>query len=98
MNEVIAIKNSSETAFVEVYKQFHAKVFRFFLKRIKEHETARELTQQTYIKLWQSRHTLFELYSIETQLTTIAGSILIDHIRKQAHETKFRKILASKMS
>ena len=98
MNEVVAIKNSSETAFVKVYQQFHAKVFRFFLKRVKEHEMARELTQQAYVKLWQSRHTLSELYSIETQLTTIAGSILVDHIRKQAHEIRFRKTLVLKMN
>ncbi len=97
MNEVIAIKNSSETAFVNVYKQFHAKVFRFFLRRLKEHGTARELTQQTYIKLWQSRHTLSELYSIETQLTTIAGSILVDHIRREASESKLKAGLASSM-
>jgi RNA polymerase sigma-70 factor (ECF subfamily) len=98
MNEVIAIKNNSETAFVNVYNQFHAKVYRFFLKRMNEHETARELTQQTYIKLWQSRHTLSELYSIETQLTTIAGSILVDHIRKEASEFKLRATLASTMA
>ena len=98
MNEVAAIKNSSETAFVNVYHQFHAKVFRFFLKRLKQHDTATELTQQTYIKLWQSRHTLSEYYSLETQLTTIAGSILVDHIRWQARENKLRTTLTNTFS
>ena len=95
MNEVSAIKNNSETVFLAVYKRFHAKLFCFFQKRIKEQETAKELTQQVYIKLWRSRHTLSELYSIETQLITIAGSILVDHIRLQAREKKLRAVLGS---
>jgi len=97
MNEVVAIKNSSETAFVKVYQQFHAKTFRYFLRRVKESGLAAELTQQAFIKLWQSRHTLSERHTIETQLMTIAGSILVDHIRRQAHENRLRTALAYSM-
>lgn len=98
MNEVIAIKGGSEAAFARVYQQFHSKLFRFFLRRIDEHELAKELTQQTYIKLWQSRHTLSETHSIEAQLTTIAGSILVDQVRKQASENKLKAALAERLS
>lgn len=98
MNEVIAIKQGSEAAFASVYQEFHVKLFRFFLRRIREHELAKELTQQTYIKLWQSRHTLSEDHPIESQLTIMAGSILVDQLRRQISENKLRAALAKKLS
>jgi RNA polymerase sigma-70 factor (ECF subfamily) len=97
-NEAIAIKKGSEAAFANVYQQFHTKIFRFFLRRVGQHELAKELTQQTYIKLWQSRHTLSEAHPVEAQLTTIAGSILVDHLRKQVSEYKMRAALVERLS
>jgi RNA polymerase sigma-70 factor (ECF subfamily) len=95
MNELTAIRKGSEPAFVHVYYQYHKKLFRFFLKRMSNHETARELTQETFIKLWKSRHTLSAEHSTETQLFTIAGSVLIDHLRRQAHEKRRLSAMAS---
>ncbi len=93
MNEITAIKEGIDAAFVKVYEDFHVKTFRFFLKRTRVHETARELTQQTFIKLWRSRHTLSEAFSLDTQIFTIAGTILIDHLRKEATQKKLFTIL-----
>lgn len=98
MNEVIAIKQGSESVFAGIYQRLHPKVFRFFLRRVNEHEVARELTQQAYIKLWQSRHTLSDLHPIESQLMTISGSILVDHLRKQVSEYRLRAALVAKLS
>ena len=88
MNELAAIRKGNEPAFVNVYYQYHKKVFRFFLKRVDNHETARELTQEAFIKLWKSRQTLSDSFSLETQLFTIAGSTLIDHFRRIAREKR----------
>ncbi|MFI5125062.1 MAG: RNA polymerase sigma factor [Chitinophagales bacterium] len=93
MNEITAIREGIDAAFVKAYEAFHIKTFRFFLKRVRTHETAKELTQLTFIKLWSSRHTLVETYSLDAQLFTIAGSILIDHLRKQAVLNKLHAIL-----
>ena len=93
MNDITAIREGIDAAFVKVYEEFHVKTFRFFLKRVRTHDNARELTQQTFIKLWSSRHTLQDAYSINTQLFTIAGSVLIDHLRKQATLNKMHAVL-----
>ncbi|HEY6900461.1 MAG TPA: sigma-70 family RNA polymerase sigma factor [Puia sp.] len=98
MNEVIAIKQGSEPVFASIYQRFHSKVFRFLLRRVKEPEVAKELTQQVFIKLWQSRHTLSELHPVESQLMTISGSILVDHLRKQVNEYRMRATLVEKLS
>lgn len=98
MNEITAIKEGIEPAFVKVYEDFHVKAFRFFFKSTRDHETSRELTQQTFIKLWRSRHTLSEAFSLDTQLYTIAGTILIDHIRKESARKKLFAVLRKEAS
>lgn len=91
MNPIAEIKKGDEVAFLAVYKQFHAKVFHYFLKRTRAEEVAKDLTQQSFIKLWQSRHTLSEEHMADAQLFTIANSIFIDHLRRQAVERKYRR-------
>ncbi len=93
MNEITAIREGIEAAFVKAYEDFHVKTFRFFLKRIPIHDTAKELTQQTFVKLWRSRHTLSESHSLDVQLFTIAGTILIDHLRKDSARKKMHIVL-----
>ncbi|HVY73360.1 MAG TPA: sigma-70 family RNA polymerase sigma factor [Puia sp.] len=93
MNEITAIKEGIEPAFEKVYRAYHAKTFRFFLKRVRLHETAKELAQQTFIKLWRSRHTLSESISLDIQLFTMAGGVFIDHLRKQASRNRLHVVL-----
>lgn len=77
------------TTFRQVYEQYHVKVFRYFLKRAARNDTATELTQQLFIKLWQSRETLSVSHTIEVQLFIMANSVWIDHLRKEATRKKY---------
>ena len=86
----------TELTFAQIYQQYQKKVFRFFLKRISNHETARELTQEVFVKLWKGGEGVV-IASMETRLFTIAGSILIDHLRRQAHERRRLSGLAHKI-
>jgi len=98
MQEITAIKNGSEDAFVEAYQQLHVKLFRFFLKRMKTQDIAQDLTQQTFIRLWQYRHNLSEAFSLDTQVFTIANTVMVDHLRKQASERKHQTALTENMN
>ena len=97
MAELTAIKEGKAPAFTRVHNQYQKKVFRFFLKRTSNHDAAGELSQQTFIKLWNSRHTLSDSFSIETQLFTIASTVLVDYLRRRAHEKKRLSVLVDKM-
>jgi RNA polymerase sigma factor (sigma-70 family) len=85
-----AIKSGIHYAFIEVYDALHVKVFRFFLKRVVTHDTAKDLTQQCFIRLWEFRHTLSETHPLEMQIFIIARSVLINHIKKEATHKKLR--------
>lgn len=78
---VASVKDGSEIAFTSLFNEFHSKLFRFFQKRLGEHDVAGELTQLTFIKIWQSRHTLSTDHAMDIQCFTIASSVLIDYIR-----------------
>jgi RNA polymerase sigma-70 factor (ECF subfamily) len=88
LNQIAALKKAGEPAFLEVYKEFHVRLYYYFMKRTHEQETAKELTQQTFIKLWQFRTNLSESHTLDTQCFTIANSILVDHLRRLATERK----------
>lgn len=87
---ITEIKKGDQAAYQAVYDLYHAKLFHYFLKRTRIKEHAKDLTQQSFIKLWKSRHTLSDAYSFDTQLFTIASSIFVDHLRKQAAERKYQ--------
>ena len=88
--DAASIKNGDQAAFLSVYHTLHIKVYRFFLKKVRLPEDARELTQQTFIRLWQFRHTLSELHSLDKQLFIIAHSQLVNHFEKQTVQKKLK--------
>lgn len=84
MTQISAIQKGSEAAFTQVYEDFHIKLYRYFIKKTGSEEMAEELVQQVFIKLWRFKHTLSELYPLDTQLFNMARSCLIDLIRQKA--------------
>lgn len=89
MEIVEAVKKGDSNAFSMVFEQFHERVFGFFMNRTHgNREEAKELTQLTYIKLWQSRHTLSLSYPIDKQLFMMAKHTLVDYIRREARAEK----------
>ncbi|BAV04360.1 RNA polymerase sigma-70 factor, ECF subfamily [Filimonas lacunae] len=96
MEIVEAVKNGDPNAFSMVFEQFHEKVFGFFMNRMQgNREEAKELTQLTYIKLWQSRHTLSLSYTIDRQLFVMAKHTLVDYIRREARAEKSKDVVAA---
>ncbi|MFT3933949.1 MAG: sigma-70 family RNA polymerase sigma factor [Chitinophagaceae bacterium] len=89
---VASIKQGDQAAFLDVYNSLHKKAFHFFLKKVSLQEDAKDLTQQTFIRLWQYRHTLSEEHTIDKQLFVIAHSILINHLKKEWQRNKVIKM------
>ncbi len=86
--KLVAIKEGDHEAFIEVYNELHAKLFRFFLKKTSLHDTAKDLTQQCFIRLWQYRESLSPDHPLEKQIFIIARGLLINHLKKEATQKK----------
>jgi RNA polymerase sigma-70 factor (ECF subfamily) len=82
------IKSGSESSFTWIFNQYYTRVYHYFDKKTRSPESARELTQLTFIKLWQFRHTLSEDLSFNLQLFRIASTTLIDHLRRENTQRK----------
>jgi len=89
--DAASIKNGDHAAFLNVYNCLHIKTFRFFYKKVQEGELAKELTQQTFIRLWQFRHTLSETHPLAKQVFIIAHSLLVNHFEKETSFKKFKQ-------
>lgn len=95
MKKTALIKQGNVAAFTDAFHALHSRTFSFFMKRTKgNRETAKELTQLTFIKLWNTRSTLSEEHPLEKQLFIIARCILIDHIRSTASNKPVHNLAA----
>lgn len=90
MENLTAIRDGDHAAFIQVYEQLHAKLFRFFLKRVYFHDTAKDLTQQCFIRVWQYRASLSLDHALEKQIFIIARGLLINHFKKEATQKKLK--------
>ncbi|WP_198652123.1 RNA polymerase sigma factor [Chitinophaga deserti] len=84
MLEIVnAIKNGSESAFEQAFLASRNKVYLYFLKKTGGEEDARDLLQNTFLRLWQYRQSLNPAYSLDQQIFHIAKTVYIDFLRKQ---------------
>jgi RNA polymerase sigma-70 factor (family 1) len=90
---VLAIKQGNKRQFEKTYTLYHSKVYTYFFRKTRSVYMAEELVQLTFIKLWNSRHTLNEVLPLEAQLFTIARTSLLDFLRKQANQDKMLEAL-----
>ena len=77
-------------AFNPLVRKYHPKVYNHILGRIKNAETAKDLTQETWIKVFRAINTFRGDASFYSWLYRIAENVCIDYYRKQkvAHITE----------
>jgi RNA polymerase sigma factor (sigma-70 family) len=78
------IRSGCEKTFLLAYRQFHEKLYFYFLQKTRSEDVSEELVQLTYIKLWQYRQNLSTQLPLSQQLFRIAKTTLIDVLRKKA--------------
>ncbi|MBF7095643.1 RNA polymerase sigma factor [Alkalibacter mobilis] len=66
--------------FIEIYKKYHVYVYRYLMGLTSNHQTAEDLTQETFVKalcVLQSPGT-----NIKAWLLTVAHNLYVDHVKK----------------
>jgi RNA polymerase sigma-70 factor (ECF subfamily) len=77
-----AIKQSDEFAFEAFYHRYYKSLFRFIWSRTRSTELAREIVQETFIRLWQNRQKLDCMKSIKAYIYRIVYNLLMNHLRR----------------
>ena len=84
---LITLTQSGDTeAFSPLVEKYHPRIYTHILGRVKNRETAKDLTQETWLKAFRSIHTFRCDSAFSSWIYRIAENVCIDFFRKQKTE------------
>jgi len=96
---ILQAKDGNDRAFEEVYSTYYTPLYRYIFMRIKDKQEAEDMTQTTFMKIWNS------IPSWKTNHTsplafffTVARNTMIDYFRKSSHKEIVSDEIISKYS
>lgn len=78
-----AIRQSNADAFKTLYYRYFEKLYSFLWRKTFSEDTAQELVQETFVRIWQNRHNLRPDKPLKSYLYRTATNLAIDHLRKK---------------
>ena len=84
---VEAIKENDHAAFKILYYRYFQKLIRFALYRLHSIETARDLVQELFFKVWTGRERLNPQKSIKAYLYKSLNNLIINHLKLSSTQT-----------
>ena len=84
------LNDSDQDAFEQLYQLYSGRLFGYLIKLIKSDVCARELLQDTFIKLWNNRENIDPKQSFRSYLFRIAENNVYDFFRKAARDKKLQ--------
>lgn len=76
-------QSSLKNSFLETFDAYSDAIFRFCLVKTSNKELAEDLTQETFMRFWQSLVDGKEMTNVRSFLYTIANNLVIDWYRKK---------------
>ncbi|UUC44189.1 RNA polymerase sigma factor [Flavobacterium cerinum] len=92
---LIKLGDGEETAFNTLYQQYANKIYSRLLKLTQSEQLADELLQDTFIILWNKRHTINPDLSIKSWLYKVAENEVYQLYRKIARDKKLQEHIVS---
>ncbi len=76
-------RQDDQRAFGQLFECFYPELMRFALFYLKSQETAEELVQDVFLKIWQMRAMLLTVFNFRAYLFTTTRNHCLNHIQKQ---------------
>ena len=80
-----ATKHGNTQAFNPLVQKYQPKIYTFIQKRVKDPETAKDLTQETFLKAFRAIKTFRGESAFYSWLYRIAENVCTDHFRRQKY-------------
>lgn len=87
------LKQGDEPAFRTLYNSYHPRLYSFSLKFVHDPETAKELVQNVFLKVWRNRRKLNPQLSFQAYLFKIARNENFKYLKKAAREDSLKEEL-----
>lgn len=85
------LKAGDEKAFEKLFYIFKDDVYTYALSLIKSPEVAKEVVQETFIKVWSRKEQIKNKQTIKAYIFTIARNLVIDTFRKTKRDLALRE-------
>lgn len=72
-----------QKTFLEAYEAHNDAIFRFCIIKLRNHDSALDITQDTFVKTWEYLAEGKQVKNIRAFLYQVARNLIIDHIRKK---------------
>jgi RNA polymerase sigma-70 factor (ECF subfamily) len=95
---VVQLTSGSRSAFNQIFKRYHQKLYFFSLGYLKSEKEAEEIVQETFIKLWERRHDLNPELSVHAYLFKIAFNFIRKRMIRTIRDDEFRHDLAGELA
>lgn len=86
------LKQGDEAALRIIYDRFYDRVFYLAIQFLKSPESAEEIVQDVFLKLWEKRQEIDETRPVEAWLYTVTRNRVINQFRKVAREQACLKV------
>ena len=92
---LLLIAKGDPMAFRQLFTAYSRQVYTLCLRLTKDAEQARDLTQETFARLWTKRESLPEVRHFKGYLTTIALNLIRNYLRRKVLDPANAEYLAN---
>ena len=78
-------------------RQYSDNLYRFILKSLRNDEQAKDIVQESFLRLWENREAVIEGKE-KSYLFTIAYRLIVDHVRLEKRYTGDETLLKNRHS
>lgn len=78
------ISKGDKDAFSLVFEEYFVRSYKFILSLVCSSETARDLAQDVFVKLWERRRFAEEIYSLDAYIFTVSRNLALDYLRSRS--------------
>lgn len=82
----LAIHNGEESAFAKLYQQFHKRLWSFCKSIVRSGETAEEIVEDVFVKLWCNRNTILSIEDLTVYLYVAVKNRALNTLSRKAQE------------
>lgn len=90
---IVKLKQGEEQAFRIVFDTYHHRLFTFSMKFVHDEETAKEIVQNVFLKVWRNRRKLNPALSFQAYLFKIAKHENFKYLKKAARDASLKEEL-----
>ncbi|WP_312138711.1 RNA polymerase sigma-70 factor [Sphingobacterium sp.] len=87
---LLLLKSGDYHAFTQLYQRYSLRLLGRIIRLVKSEETAEEILQTLFLKVWERRDQIDPDKSLKPFLFTIAQNLVYDHFRRMALDERFR--------